>query len=64
MKKLYPPDSLLNPDPVAEFIEPDLGDKVNSGIGMLHRSARPHGLVQQLYAGVDFIPKSEIYKFG
>jgi hypothetical protein len=31
-------------DPVGEFIYPDWGDKVNSGIGMLYRPARLHGL--------------------
>jgi hypothetical protein len=30
--------------PVAEFIDPDWGDKVNSGTGLPYRSARLHGL--------------------
>ncbi len=47
---------------LAEFIDPWLGDKVNSGIGL---SCRPASLpVRQPYAGVDFIPRSGIYKFG
>jgi hypothetical protein len=29
---------------VAEFINPDWGDKVNSGIGLSYRPARLHGL--------------------
>jgi hypothetical protein len=29
---------------VAEFIDPDWGDKVKSGIGLSHRPARLHGL--------------------
>jgi hypothetical protein len=30
--------------PVAEFIDPDWGDKVNSGTGLSYRPARRHGL--------------------
>ncbi len=40
---------------VAEFIDPWLGDKINSGMA---------GVLQQPYAGVDFIPQSGIYEFG
>jgi hypothetical protein len=29
--------------PVAEFIDPDWGDKVNTGIGLWYRPARLHG---------------------
>jgi hypothetical protein len=55
---------------LAEFIDPDWGDKVNSGIGLSYRPAILHGLaggpvpVRQLYVGVDFIPQSWIYEFG
>jgi hypothetical protein len=31
--------------PVAEFIDPDWGDKVDSGIALSYRSARLHGLL-------------------
>ncbi len=44
---------------VAEFIDPDWEDTVNSGKGLSYRPARLHGL-----AGVDFIPQSRIYEFG
>jgi hypothetical protein len=52
--------------PVAEFIDPDWGDKVNSGIGL---SSRPPGYVSlragtTACAGVDFIPQSWFYEFG
>ncbi len=40
-----------NKTSVAEFIDPWLGDKINSSIG-------------SSYAGVDFIPQSGIYEFG
>jgi hypothetical protein len=50
-----------------EFIDPDWGDKVNSGIGLSHLPARlwaggPYD--GQPYAGNDFIPQSWIYEFG
>ncbi len=32
---------------VAEFIDPDWGDKVNSGIGLSYWPARLHGLTGQ-----------------
>jgi hypothetical protein len=46
---------------VAEFIDSDSGDKVNSGIGLSYRTARLHWLggsvaVRQPYAGVNVIP--------
>ncbi len=47
--------------PVAEFIVPDWGDKVNTGIGLSYRPTRLHrlcGPVCQPYAGVDYIPQS------
>ncbi len=47
---------------VAEFKDPDWGDKVNSGIELSCRLARQHGLAG--YAEVDFIPQSVIYEFG
>ncbi len=52
--------------PVAEFIDPWLGDKVNSGIGLLYRGTPGYmaGGLQQPYAGVDFIPQSGICEFG
>ncbi len=53
--------------PVAEFIDPWLGDKVNSGLGLSYRNARLYmagGPVRQPYAGVDFIPQSRIFEFG
>jgi hypothetical protein len=51
---------------VAEFMDPDWGEKVNVSIGL---SYWPAGLcagrpVRQLYVGVNFIPQSEIYEFG
>jgi hypothetical protein len=45
---------------VAEFIDPDWGDKVNSG----PPATWAGGPVRQPYAGVDFIPQSRIYEFG
>ncbi len=36
--------SLLLTAPVAEFIDPDWGDKFNSGKGLSYRPARLHGL--------------------
>ncbi len=55
--------------PVAKFIVPDREDKVDSGIGLSHRPAsicRLPGLyiVQQPYAGVNFIPPVRDYEFG
>jgi hypothetical protein len=53
--------------PVAEFIDPDWEDKVNSSIGLSYRSARLHGLARAgttAYAGVEFIPQSQICEFG
>ncbi len=47
---------------VAEFKDPDWGDKVKSGKGLSYRPARLNGLAG--YAGVDFIPQSGIYEFG
>jgi hypothetical protein len=38
--------SLLN-FPVAEFIVPEWGDKVNSALGWSYRLARLHGLADQ-----------------
>jgi hypothetical protein len=32
---------------VSEFIDPDRGDKVKSGIGLSYRHARIHGLADQ-----------------
>ncbi len=52
--------------PVAEFIDPWLGEKVNSGIGLPHRPASHvawHACTDP-YAGVDLIPQSGIYEFG
>jgi hypothetical protein len=56
-------------NPVAEFKDPDWGDKVNSGIGLglSYLPARLHGLTgryEKPYAGVNFIPQSGIYEFG
>jgi hypothetical protein len=34
----------LSSCPVSEFIDPSLGEKVNSGIGLSYRPARIHGL--------------------
>ena len=59
----YPLNSEVLPaGPVAEFIVPDWGDKVNSGIGLSYRPARLHRQrpVRQPYAGVDYIPQSGI----
>ncbi len=52
------PDSLLNPDPVAEFIGPDWGDKV---VVRVRQTTWP---LRKLYAGVEFFPQSGIYEFG
>jgi len=52
---------------VAEFIDSDWGDKINSGIGLSYRPAShtwAGGAVRQPYAKVDFIPQSWIYEFG
>jgi hypothetical protein len=49
--------------PVAKFIVSELGDKVDSGIGLSYRSASlcnlAAGRVRQPYARVDFIPPSQ-----
>ncbi len=53
---------------VAEFIDPWLGDKVNSGIRLstFYRTGTPGymagGPVRQPYVGVDFVPQSGIYE--
>ncbi len=44
--------------PVAEFIDPDWGQKVNSGIGMSFRPARLHGLTR---AGTTTLCRSWLY---
>jgi hypothetical protein len=55
--------------PVAEFIDPGWGDKVNSGIGLstVCRTGplgyMDGGPVRQPYAEVNFIPQSGIYEF-
>ncbi len=57
----------VNADPVAEFIDPWLGDKVDSGIGLSYRPASICSLAgRQPYARVDFIPPSQgrDYEFG
>ncbi len=46
---------------VAKFIVPDWGDKVNSGIGLSYRTARP---VRQPCAGVNYIPPVKDYEFS
>ncbi len=62
-------------NPVAEFTDPWLGDKVNSNIRLEYRPANhvawraitttlPGGPVQQPYVVVDFIPQSGICEFG
>ncbi len=50
------------PCPVAEFIDPDWGDKVNSGLGLslvvpARQATWAGGPVRQPYVGVDFIPR-------
>ncbi len=50
-------------NPEAEFIDPDWGFKVNSGIG-LSATWAGGGPVRQPSAVVDFIPQSWIYEFG
>ncbi len=53
-----------SPLPVAKFIVPDWGDKVDSGIGLSYRPARQHllagryDLVRQPYAGFNYILQS------
>jgi hypothetical protein len=53
---------------VAEFVDPEGGDKVNSGIELSYRPAGYMGWGSgepgQLYARVDFISQSWIYEFG
>jgi hypothetical protein len=47
--------------PVAKFIVPDWGDKVDSGIGLSYRPAKLHMVgrpVQQPYARVNYVPHS------
>jgi hypothetical protein len=64
MKKGYEKDKQT----VTEFIDPDGGDKVNSGIGFPSVSSPPGyragGLVRQPYAGVNFIAQSGIHELG
>jgi hypothetical protein len=47
--------------PVAEFIDPWLGDKVNPGTPGLQGGLAG---TTTLYVGVDFISQSGIYEFG
>ncbi len=47
---------------VVELIDPWLGDKVNSGIGLSYRPANL--LAREPLAGVDFILRSGIFEFG
>jgi hypothetical protein len=51
---------------VAEFLDPDKGDKVNSGIRVVvpARQATMAGGTVRQYVGVNFIPQSGIYEFG
>ncbi len=52
---------------VAEFIDPDWGDKVNSGYWVVVPACQATQAVwpiRQPFAGVDFIPQSWIYEFG
>jgi hypothetical protein len=49
---------------VAKFIVPDLRDKVDSGRGLWYLPARLHRLVQQPYAGVNFVLPVRDYEFG
>jgi len=49
------------PRPVAKFIVPDGGDKVDSGVGLSHRPTRLHrlaGRYENLMARVNYIPQS------
>jgi hypothetical protein len=49
---------------VTEFIDPDGGDKVNSGIGFSYQARQATwagGPVRQPYAGVNFIVQSGIH---
>jgi hypothetical protein len=51
---------------VTEFIDPDGGDKVNSGIGFPYPARQATwagGPVRQPYAGVNFIAQSGIHEF-
>ncbi len=54
-------------DPVAEYIDSEIGDKVNSCIGLAYRLTRHvawRAGTTKPYAGVDFIHQSGIYEFG
>ncbi len=52
--------------PVAAFIDPWLGDKVNSGIGLSYRPASHVALraSRQPYAGADLVPQSGIIEMS
>ncbi len=52
---------LLISVPVAEFIDPWLGDKVNSGIGLSHRPANRY---DNSMPELTLSPQSGIYEFG
>ncbi len=52
---------------VAEFIDPDWGDKVNSGIRLLYWPDRLHGLADRYdnpMLELTLSPQSGIYEFG
>ncbi len=65
MRTFYPGSD--NFQLVAEFINPDWGDKVNFGIGLSYRPARLHGLAGRYdnpMPELTLSPQSEIYEFG
>ncbi len=61
-RDISPATSEINP--VAEFLDPDGGDKVNSGRGLSYRPSRLQGLAGQYDNRVNFSPQSRIYEFG
>ncbi len=62
------PLSRAHSSPVAKFIVPDWGVKVDFGVGLLYRPTRIHthagGPVRQAYAIVDFIAPVRDYEFS
>jgi hypothetical protein len=53
--------------PVAEFLDPGWGDKVNSGIGLSYRPAKPGSLAgryDNYMPKSTLSPQSVIYEFG
>ncbi len=56
----------LEDSPAAKFIVPELGDEIDSGIGLSYGlpAMWPGGPVQHLYVGVNFILPVMEHEFG